>query len=382
MIETAEDFLRHMGWQEHQALIVAHQDKHPHIHAMLNVVHPETGLRLDDNFERRRAQAWAADYERSQGRIYCEQRQLAPEEREDAPTRPMWMAFKEKENEFNRPEKPRRENDSISLDDAKNQKIAEFAEFKRLKEIQKQERLAFFAEGKLAFSELRGSIFREVREEFREQWADFYAATKNGGDPADLAILKAELVAEQNAVLAKRRDEACKELRQSRDESYRDLLDDQRDARRGLRWRQEVGLDNEHFLERAEERKLGRGPSEAFREEAERATRPATDKAWGMEPAEPARDGRSRSARAGVKSGADVGAKLGQGIGFSLISLFESMADGFVGAKPDVRTRQPEPEQAEANPFDAVIDEARQRQRREQEEADEDWRKRQRSAGD
>ena len=57
-----------MKWQEHQALLVAHEDKHPHVHVMLNVVHPETGLRLDDNFERRRAQAWALDYEREQGR--------------------------------------------------------------------------------------------------------------------------------------------------------------------------------------------------------------------------------------------------------------------------------------------------------------------------
>ncbi|MEJ0047141.1 MAG: relaxase/mobilization nuclease domain-containing protein [Rhodospirillales bacterium] len=60
MIETTESFLRHMGWHEHQALVVSHEDKpHPHVHVMLNTIHPETGLRLDDNFERRRAQAWA-----------------------------------------------------------------------------------------------------------------------------------------------------------------------------------------------------------------------------------------------------------------------------------------------------------------------------------
>ena len=70
MIETANGFLEHMNWREHQALIVAHSDRaHPHVHLMLNVVHPETGLRLDDNFERHRAQAWAASYEREQGRI-------------------------------------------------------------------------------------------------------------------------------------------------------------------------------------------------------------------------------------------------------------------------------------------------------------------------
>ena len=28
MIETTKDFLRHMKWQEHQAILVAHDDKH------------------------------------------------------------------------------------------------------------------------------------------------------------------------------------------------------------------------------------------------------------------------------------------------------------------------------------------------------------------
>ena len=64
-----------MNWQEHQAILVAHDDKrYPHVHVMLNAVHPETGLQLNDGFEQRRAQAWALDYEREQGHIHCEQR--------------------------------------------------------------------------------------------------------------------------------------------------------------------------------------------------------------------------------------------------------------------------------------------------------------------
>src|ERR1700733_13233502 len=43
MIETTEGFLRHMNWQDHQAILVAHDDKaYRHVHLMLNVVHPET----------------------------------------------------------------------------------------------------------------------------------------------------------------------------------------------------------------------------------------------------------------------------------------------------------------------------------------------------
>src|SRR5262249_33778511 len=70
MIETVQDFLRHMQWDEHQALLVAHADKeHAHVHVMLNAVHPETGKKLDDGLERRRAQEWALEYERQQGKI-------------------------------------------------------------------------------------------------------------------------------------------------------------------------------------------------------------------------------------------------------------------------------------------------------------------------
>src|SRR3984885_3242121 len=47
MIETAEGFLHHMNWHEHQTLIVAHEDKaHAHVHLMVNTIHPETGLHL------------------------------------------------------------------------------------------------------------------------------------------------------------------------------------------------------------------------------------------------------------------------------------------------------------------------------------------------
>jgi hypothetical protein len=106
MIESAEGFLKHMKWEDHQALLVAHDDKeHAHVHMMLNTIHPETGLHLDDSFERRRAQAWALGYERENGRIFCEQRLENVAEREEAPTRPAWMAFQEKKTEFQTQEK-------------------------------------------------------------------------------------------------------------------------------------------------------------------------------------------------------------------------------------------------------------------------------------
>src|ERR1700730_558908 len=75
MIEAADSYLRHMGWEEHQAVYVAHDDTaHPHLHIILNRIHHETGRVLDDAFSKNRTQEWARDYEREHGRIWCEER--------------------------------------------------------------------------------------------------------------------------------------------------------------------------------------------------------------------------------------------------------------------------------------------------------------------
>ena len=372
MIETTEDFLRHMKWQEHQAVLVAHNEKaFAHVHVILNVIHSETGLRLDDNFERRRAQAWALEYERERGHIYCEQRLLNPAEREDAPTRPAWRAFEENQKRFEHAEKLLRNNDAILIGELKKPENASAAEWKKLKEIQRDERQEFFADGKSAFSELRLAIYREVREDYRERWRDLYAAKKNG---ADISDLKAELVADQKATLEARRDEACTDLRESRNAGYRELLDEQREARLGLRWRQEAGFENALFLQEVESRSVDKNMTAAFREAAGTAT--SRDDAT----ANDAFMGWSRNEKSGVKSGADVGANIGTGLGFSAISFLESLVDGFIGARPDPRPRQPEPELSGPNPFEAGMEDARKQQHdREREEAEGEWLKRQRS---
>jgi hypothetical protein len=374
MIETTGEFLRHMKWQEHQAILVAHEDKaHAHVHVMLNTVHPETGLQLNDDFERRRAQAWALEYEREQGRIYCEQRLKSPEEREDAPTRPAWTAFQEKEKEFERAEKSLGLQDAISINetiDPKNE------EWKILKELQKDERLTFFETGKLEFTHLRKSIYREVREEFRERWSDYYTAKKNG---ADVAELKSELLAEQKAILEERRDEACKELRENRNGLYRELLDDQRDTRVSLSWRQEAGFENSLFLKQVADPDAFRDTPVTFREAAEEVTGRKEGKEWNAPPAHDndrlPRDG------SGMKSGINIGAGIGESIGFGLISLLDSVADGVMGARAEPRRPPPERETPSVDPFRAAAEEAqKQQQQRDKENADrDDWYRKQRS---
>jgi hypothetical protein len=380
MIETAEGFLRHMKWHEHQAIMVAHEDKaHPHVHVMLNMIHPETGLRLDDNFERRRAQAWALNYERENGRIFCEQRFQNAGEREDAPTRPAWMAFQEKQAEFENQEKIRENQTPIIVEELNNPEAIKTAEWKKLKELQREERIDFFNRGKSEFSELRQSIYREIRGEFRERWADYYTQLKEGGETPELAAAKQALIAEQKTALEERRDEAYEVLRAARDERYQTILDDQRDARHGLSARQEEGLDNAPLFYLLEEGKLRTGQPE-FREAALETTA-VQEQTLPQE--ERAPDHPPHADHSGMKSGTDAGMAIGLGAGFAVISFFDSLADGLIGGKPAPKPRQIEAAPPRSDPFDNVIAAARERERAERLQADDDEaRKRQRSYGE
>lgn len=67
--------LRVMGAQDHQTLIVSHNDEpQPHVHVMVNRVHPEDGRMLSSSFEKLKASKWAQAYEEERGKIYCHER--------------------------------------------------------------------------------------------------------------------------------------------------------------------------------------------------------------------------------------------------------------------------------------------------------------------
>jgi hypothetical protein len=391
MIKTTEDFLRHMKWQEHQAVLVAHNDKeYAHVHVMLNCIHPETGRCLNDSFEQRRAQAWALNYEKENGRIYCEQRLLNADEREDSPTRPAWMAFRGVQKEFEQAEKVRAENDlknTTKINGRENsefenrENVAAFSEWKILKEIQRGERQAFFAEGKNEFSELRRAVTREVREEFREGWGNYYAACRDGMEPEQLAAMKDGLLAAQKEKLEVRRDEACQVLREERDGRYRDLLAVQKDIRADLRGRQAAGLDNEHFLDLVARREPGASIADTFAHAAGQATdRSEPPREVAAEAEDDVAPAWSPATRSGVKSPGDAGASLATGLGFGLLSFFDSIADGLTGSRPAPPPRPPRDDKPAASLFDTAVEEAQKRQQQENRVRDEEeWRKKQRS---
>lgn len=68
MRRAAERLLSDVGLAEHQAVIVAHQDRaHPHVHIMVNRVHPETGVAWDRSFDYRRIEESLRAQERELG---------------------------------------------------------------------------------------------------------------------------------------------------------------------------------------------------------------------------------------------------------------------------------------------------------------------------
>ncbi len=243
MIATAESFLKHMGWHEHQVVLVAHDDRdHAHVHLVINAVHPETGRKLDDGFEFRRAQGWALGYEQACGKILCPERLKEPVAREPAPPRPIWQQIqegvtREVEAELSRMSEP--PSPDASRADRLERERMEWAE---LKTAQREARIAFFAEGRDLYKALSRTAYREVREELRPEWAAYYGAAKADQSPTNLAAVRADLVERQARLIEERRSADAAELRKARDQAYRELLEAQKTERRDLVEAQEAGI--------------------------------------------------------------------------------------------------------------------------------------------
>lgn len=272
MVETGQHFIEFMGWGEHQAIFVAHDDKaYKHMHIILNAVHPETGRHLSEAWEQNRAQKWAAEYERAQNRIHCPQRLQEAGTREKAMPRNMWVAFQQNEKSFLHGEKLLRQNSEKELNGAA---YIRNSEWKILKDIQRAERERFFADGSRVFSELRNSIFRSVRDEFSERWNGYFQARRDGVDSDALRSVKQRIVADQKAALEPRRDAACKELRAQRDAEYIEIKRNQEQQRQALRWHQQLGLDTSDFFDRRQNLRNADIVTEDFSLTAKQVTQP------------------------------------------------------------------------------------------------------------
>lgn len=77
MLRAAYASIRALDAEDRQALIICHSDeKHPHIHIVLNRVSPDDGRMLSSSNEKLRLSRWAERYEKERGHIWCEERVL------------------------------------------------------------------------------------------------------------------------------------------------------------------------------------------------------------------------------------------------------------------------------------------------------------------
>lgn len=82
MIQAMDEAVAALGLEEHEAVYAAHNDRpHPHIHAIVNRVHPFNGKAHRLFQSKKRLSAWALEFERRQGEIRCKVREERANER-------------------------------------------------------------------------------------------------------------------------------------------------------------------------------------------------------------------------------------------------------------------------------------------------------------
>ena len=68
MRRAAQESLKALGMERHQALVVSHRDGQPHVHVIANRVDPESGKAAGLNRSKLKLSKWAEEYERGRGK--------------------------------------------------------------------------------------------------------------------------------------------------------------------------------------------------------------------------------------------------------------------------------------------------------------------------
>ena len=89
MLEAAQTSIKKLGLEEHEAVIVAHKDEpQPHVHVIVNRVHPLTGMAANLYKSKGKLQDWAREFQEKEGTMYCPKREENHRKRQDGkPTR-------------------------------------------------------------------------------------------------------------------------------------------------------------------------------------------------------------------------------------------------------------------------------------------------------
>ena len=72
LADTAKTAAAVLDLAEHQTDFICHNDEpQPHIHILVNRVHPETGKAATLSRSKAKLSAWALEYEQKHGKVYC-----------------------------------------------------------------------------------------------------------------------------------------------------------------------------------------------------------------------------------------------------------------------------------------------------------------------
>lgn len=83
MLKAAKLSLETLGLSDREAMISAHRDEpQPHIHIIVNRVHPVTGMAAKTSHSKRKLSDFAREWERKEGKVYCMQREENYEKRQ------------------------------------------------------------------------------------------------------------------------------------------------------------------------------------------------------------------------------------------------------------------------------------------------------------
>ena len=180
MSQAADEAIAALGGSDRQALVIAHDDeKHAHVHIMLNRVSPIDGRHLSSSKEKLKLSEWAQDYEERTG-IYCENRIINNAMRKDGDyvrgqkdkARHIFEAQREgAANDNNQAqalaEDQRRKDAALALR-GRNLTRLHASAWSKLADAHKERKAALARRLQRDINAKRS----EVREEFRPKWTD------------------------------------------------------------------------------------------------------------------------------------------------------------------------------------------------------------------
>jgi hypothetical protein len=154
MIELATRSLKVLGVEEHEALIIAHNDTdQAHVHVLVNRVHPVTGIMAKMDHDQNRLSRLAQAYEEETGQVYCHERVSNNRRRDKGETN---LKAEPVQRKIGTPEHEKRRHDRMMA-----QKAAAKSESTRLAAEKKKQSAA--RDLKAAFDALGGRDDRQYR---------------------------------------------------------------------------------------------------------------------------------------------------------------------------------------------------------------------------